>query len=166
MPLKHLRCLALCLASAALAQPHPQYGIKEELPRVGSHIRMRVAESPGIAVNLAYHQLPAADRAKLHAQYEQIAEGDEPPYPLRGLQALLDPMRQAQAKLLVRGELFLVATVGPDGKAREVRALGSPSPEMTRFAAQVMMLTPYKPAVCGGQPCTMDFPFRMTFRIE
>jgi hypothetical protein len=45
----------------------------------------------------------------------------------------------------------------------EVKAIGSPSPEMTQFAASVLLLTKFKPAICGGQPCKMDYPFRFAF---
>jgi hypothetical protein len=30
--------------------------------------------------------------------------------------------------------------------------------------AAVLMLQKYKPTLCGGSPCTMQFPFRMGFR--
>jgi hypothetical protein len=30
---------------------------------------------------------------------------------------------------------------------------------MTEITQQVLLLTPYKPAICSGQPCTMQFRF-------
>lgn len=165
-----LRIAICCLLPALLlevrAQPYPEYGIKEDQPRTGSRIRQNAVGPTRIAVNLPYERLSPEDKAQLHDYYEHIADGDEPPFPRHGLRAVLDPIRQAQAKLLAEGNLFLIVTVGPDGKAKEVKAIGSPSPEMTRFAAQVLVLTPYKPALCSGQPCAMDFPLRMTFRVR
>ena len=161
-----LALLALVSAAGIGAQPRAEYSIKDDQPESGSLIRRHVVGPIDIAINLPYHQLSPADRAAVHAQYERIAQGDEPPFPAAGLRALLDPIRQAQAQFLGSGDLRLIASIGADGKARQVQAIGSPSPELTRFAAQVLMLVPYKPAVCGGQPCTMDFPLHMTFRVR
>lgn len=152
-------------AALCVAQVRPENSIREEQPRTGSHIRQDVAHS-SIPINLPYAQLSPDDRSAFNANYESIAEGDEPPFPLKGLRALIDPIQKAQEKLFARGELFLVATIGPDGKARQVSSYRSPGPEMTNFAAQALMLTPFKPAICSGKPCTMDFPLRMTFRVE
>lgn len=158
--------LLLCLPPLSQGQAPAQYAIKADEPPTGSRIRMDVVHSGPIAVNLPYQELPPGDRASLHALYERIADGDEPPFPTRGLRALFDPISHAQAKLLLKGQLFLIATVGPQGKVVQVKVMRSPSPEMAQFAAHVMAQTPYKPAVCSGQPCTMDFPLILTLQVE
>ena len=158
--------LAVATPVGVHAEPSPGYSIDEDEPRLGSHVRKQAVGPTKIAVNLPYHELPPEDRARLHDQYERMAEGDEPPFPLNGLRSILDPIRQGQVKLQVTGKLHLIATIGPDGKVREVKALSSPSPEMTRFAAQIMAVTRYKPALCGGQACTMDLPLRVNFQVE
>jgi hypothetical protein len=43
---------------------------------------------------------------------------------------------------------------------------GCTYPKMTKAMASVLMLEKYKPAVCGGSPCQMQFPFRMNFHVE
>lgn len=91
---------------------------------------------------------------------------DEPPFPADGLKPLLHAISKGQSKLLVRGELRLVADVGPDGSVLSVQALGSPSTEMTEFAASVLVLTKFKPAVCKGQPCKMQFPLYLNFDVR
>lgn len=149
--------------SAADAQPRPQYSIRQDSPPPGSHIRRDLTGPIAIPVNLPYEQLSAADRLKFHANYESIVEGDEPPFPKQGLGALLKPITKGQQKLYVSGDLSLVAVVAPSGEVQEVRVHGSPSPEMTRFATQILFTTPFKPAVCRGQPCAMEFPLRLRF---
>jgi len=37
---------------------------------------------------------------------------------------------------------------------------------MTKFESSVLLLTKFKPAVCAGKPCKMQFPFRFKFRVE
>ena len=82
------------------------------------------------------------------------------------MKSILDVVRKGQEKLLVTGKLYLVATVEPSGKVSTVRAFGSPSPEMATFAGQVLLLTKFKPAVCGGRPCRMDFPLSYNFKVR
>jgi len=67
--------------------------------------------------------------------------------------------------LEARGELSLTVTVGPDGKAKQVADFSSISnPEMAKFAASILLMTKFKPAVCGGTPCSMQFPFNVKLR--
>ncbi len=153
------------LANAAFAQ-QPQHTIREEAPRVGSSIRRNLAQPVNIPVNLPYERLSPADRLKFHDSYEFIAEGDEPPFPKAGLQALLKPIAEAQQRLLATGQLLLIASVSPAGEVTTVTARGSPSPEMTKFAAQILLLTPFKPAVCGGAHCAMEFPLHINFTVR
>lgn len=166
-----LRSLLMCLAVSSFvpghsAQPDPQFGIKSDEPRTGSMIRRYVVSFSQIPINRRYEELAPDEKSTLHSWWEQIADGDEPPFPADGLRPLHDAIRQAQQKLLVRGELFLIATVGPDGVVTEVKAIGSPSPEMTRAAATILALTKFKPAVCSNSPCQMDFPVKYRFRVE
>lgn len=144
----------------------PQYSIKEDEPALGTRIRHEQMTGSNVALNLPYERLPEKDKAALHAQWEHIAPGDEPPFPLKGLIALWDPLRQAQQKLGEEGSLFAVATVGADGRVTDVNVYKSPGQKMTRVVSQLLMLTPFKPAVCGGQPCQMDFPLRMNFSVH
>jgi hypothetical protein len=39
-------------------------------------------------------------------------------------------------------------------------------PEMTKVVATILTLTPFKPALCKGVPCTMDYPFRIHFGVR
>lgn len=158
--------LGILLHAHALAEePRAQHGIKEDEPRTGTLLRRDSVLPFSIPINRTYAQLSADDRAKLHDWWEGIREGDEPPFPEAGLKPILDAMRKAQARLLVNGELFLIAKVDAHGDVVSVDALGSPSAEMTQFAASVMFLTKFKPAVCSGRPCRMDFPLRYKFEV-
>jgi hypothetical protein len=145
---------------------NPEYSIKFENPPIGSHIRRDAMRGSPIPINRSYHELTPEQRAIVHRWYENIAPGDEPPFPSSGLKSIHDAIRKGQTKLLVTGELFLIATVEATGEVAEVKTFGSPSPEMTKFAAAVLVLTKFKPAVCAGRPCKMDFPLWYSFRVE
>lgn len=164
--LQLLLAVAVVLPPAAGAQPAtPEYTIKDDRPRTGSHLRRDAIKGFGIAVNLSYAELPPADRQRLHSIYERMGEGDEPPFPLAGLTSIYEPLRKVQDKLRERGELSLVATVDSTGQVQEVKVFESPSARMAAFAAQVLTLTKFKPAKCGGVPCVMEFPVWLTLGI-
>jgi hypothetical protein len=151
--------------AAAQEAPKPQYTLKEMEARNGTRIRREVVSGSRIALNHSYAQLSEEDKRVLHGWWEDIREGDEPPFPVDGLRSRYDPIRKAHAMLLDPGDLFAVATIGPDGKAVEVKVFRAPGTKMGQFAAQVFMLTPFKPALCAGKPCQMDYPLRMKFTV-
>jgi hypothetical protein len=158
---------ATLLAAADCAQSAMDgYGIREVDPRLGSLIRRYAVSGSSLPIDKRYSELTAEEKAIVIGWYEKVEAGDEPPFPVDGLRPIYDALRKAQANLLVGGELILVADVGADGKPTRVTALGSPSSEMTKFASSVLLLTKFKPAVCGGKPCKMQFPFRFKFHVE
>lgn len=151
-------------AQAALERP--TYVIRDDAPPIGSNIRRRVVGPTSVAINRRYADLSDKERAVVHGWWEDMAPGDEPPFPVDGMWPIHDAVRKAQGKLLVSGELFLVASVGADGQVSSVKALGSPSDDMTKFAARLLMFTTFKPARCSDHPCAMEFPLRYTFVVE
>ena len=54
----------------------------------------------------------------------------------------------------------MAVTVGPDGRAIKVEDFGSvENTDMTEVTQKALLSTKYKPAVCNGSPCTMQFRF-------
>lgn len=155
-----------CLVPTFAQAPPAEYGIRFDSPEPGSMIRRQAVRGSVLPINRTYAQLTAEERAILHGWYENIPPGDEPPFPAEGLKPVFEAFRQGQAKFPATGEMFLIATVEADGKVSEVKVIGSPSPEMVKFAASVLILTRFKPGVCGGQPCRMEFPLRQYFGIS
>jgi hypothetical protein len=118
-----------------------------------------------IPLNKTYEQLTPEQKAELHAMYEKLADGDEPPFPVTGLKPIFVAIKKGQSVLQARGELNFGVTVGPDGVASKVDDFGgvggANAHEMTQYVASVLVNAKYKPAVCQGKPCTMQFPFRL-----
>lgn len=154
---------AAAQAQAPAPAPAPEYAIRETDPRTGSNIRRSLIKGSPIPINKRYEELSAEEKNSLNQSYESMGPGDEPPFPADGLKPIHQALAKAQQKLLVRGEIVLIATVAPDGNVAQVRAVGSPNAEMARFASTVLLLTKFKPARCKGEPCKMDYPFRFDF---
>lgn len=158
-------CLfVLLLTSPAPAQKTvPNYKLRDpaSVDRF-SHL----TEGSPIPLNKRYSDLSPSERKTLHGLWENIPSGDEPPFPIDGLRPIHAAMARAQQALSVAGPLDLVASVSATGEVTEVKALGSPSPEMTKYAAAVLFNTKFKPAVCAGKACAMQYPFSFLFKTE
>ncbi len=152
------------LGSASAAHAGSKYRVKEEQARTGTlFIQHGVTRAP-IDVNRDYYELSPEDKAIVHGWYEYIAPGDEPPFPVEGLA----PNYKASNKgrniaQVAHGELSLAVTVGPDGKAKKVEVFKSPGRDITNYVSEVLLLTKYKPAICEGEKCEMQFPLSLTF---
>ena len=139
------------------------YSIQEHV--TGSHIlRDEVSRIP-VPIDKSYAQLTAAEKRRVKSEYEPMAEDDEPPYPLHGLRTILETTEKLQKKLQVSGALTLAVNVNTTGKAVSVEVLRSPDMQMAKLVATVLMLQAYKPAICKGSPCEMQYPFRMNFYV-
>jgi hypothetical protein len=161
--------LGVCLIVAqahSQSLPPAEYGIKQDQPAIGSNI-LRYAVKPGnIPINRRYAELTAEEKAIVHAPYEAIAPGDEPPFPADGLKPLFNAIRNGQRYLLVKGSLRLIATVDATGDVQSVEVLASPDAEVTTFVAKLLMATKFKPALCHGLPCRMEYPLNLQFNVE
>ena len=131
----------------------------------GSMLKKRLRWTSPIPLNATYEQLTPEQKAEFRSLYQSIPDGDEPPYPIMGMKPVFKAIQQGQDIMQARGELDFEVTVGPDGKATYVSShqdLGGPNArEMSNYVASVFMFAKFKPGVCSGQPCTMQFPFKL-----
>lgn len=131
----------------------------------GTMLKKRLRWTSSIPLNKTYEELTPEQKAEFRKLYETLPEGDEPPYPIQGLKPVFSAVQYGQDILQARGEIDFAVTVGPDGKATYVQShqelKGANAREMSNYVASVLMMAKYKPAVCSGQPCTMQFPFKL-----
>lgn len=152
--------------SNPIADEHPQparYSIRQDEPSVGSSIKRDIVAGGLVPFDKRYSELTVEQQRILKSQYERMEDADEPPFPVNGLRPIYLMLASGQQELRVDGTLRIFVEVDSQGRATKVSVLESPNPEMTKFAASVLLLEKYKPAVCNGSPCTMEFPFRITF---
>ena len=170
-------CLLLAVSACVFSNARAQAPIPETAPRsatalgstrnitessqdTGTIIKKDIRWDSKIPLDKTYGELTPEQKTELHAMYEKLAPGDEPPFPADGIKPIFSAIKKAQRILQARGELNMAVTVGPDGKATQVEDLGGVyNIQMTEIAQQALLLTKYKPAVCNGSPCTMKFKF-------
>lgn len=125
-----------------------------------------VTTKEGVPLNLRWDQLSDAQRAVVRSWYVDIPPGDEPPYPRDGLRPVIDAVWQGQHRMRDTGDLMVVATVNGRGETEEVKAFGTTDKALVDYISRVVMKTRFKPAVCGGAPCRMDFPLNLRMKLE
>jgi hypothetical protein len=157
-----LPCFLACALSAGAQAPGPEQSFKRA-PVPGSLDQRTGATSADLPLNRRYSELTDAEKAIVRGWYD-LGPGDEPPFPARGMRPVVDSIMKVQGRLGYEGELYLAATVDPDGRVNAVKVLRSPDPEMSRIAATALMETEFKPALCAGRPCRMDFPLRQILK--
>ena len=158
-----LATAALLFSSGALASEPEQFIMMHADPALGTHIRARsfVLDVPP-AKN--YADLTEQQKSRVRAKYPPMTDKDEPPYPVGGVRELYTVLSDVQHYFKTAGELDMVATVKVDGSVKVVSVFKTPDWKMMEYAAQVLAVQKFKPALCDGAPCEMDYPVRMTMR--
>lgn len=153
--------LALATGLAAAQSPGKQFELRVQ--EVGSHVSGLVGRAPGLPLNRRYAELDLAEQALVRAQYDRMPEGDEPPYPAEGLLPLFMALQTGAGRQPPAGAMTLVADVDSTGQVRHVDAYGQLDTEFARFAARALAGMPFKPGVCAGRPCNMQYVVKLQF---
>jgi hypothetical protein len=136
--------------------------LHESTSTTGSLLQKGLTWDSKIPLSKTYAEFTPKQKADFLALYESMGPGDEPPFPIEGIKPIFSEIKKAQYKIKARGELNFAVSVDADGKATKVEDYGSSDkPEMTELASSILLMTKFKPAICGGKPCAMQFPFRL-----
>jgi hypothetical protein len=136
---------------------------------------LRDEDHPGINPNFAewiipfnktYDHLTQEQRKQIRSAYEHLAESDDPPYPLQGMKEIILPIHEVQNKLLENGTLCAIADVDQNGDVQKIAFYSTPSKEMTQAVSLILISTKFKPATCAGNPCSMQFPIKVSFEVQ
>ena len=157
---------AIAFGAAPIAFAETGIPIVQARPDTGSRIR-RERVKLFIAAEKPYAELTAEQRAQFRAQFAGLADADEPPYPERGLRPVAEALVFALADgKVAKGRLFLTVKVDEKGEPVSVAVFETPDSRTSKEAAAVLMRTHFKPGVCGGKPCSSEFPFSVRLDDE
>ena len=154
----------LLLSQGSISQERRNYIYMDVAP-IGASIAHGTIESKFTPVNKIYANLNASERAAFHALYEEVKDGDEPPFPLEGLRPVFRQLMPILVALRVSGQATLFIAVDSDGKATGLRIGKGSTPEITKYLSQIIANTRFKPAICGGKRCAMEFPLEITVEL-
>ena len=150
---------------ADMAKPVVAEAIRYNVPanhqQYGSRIP-ELAASLSIPPAASWAQLSVAEQNRvIENAYSTLAPGDEPPYPVNGVQTILKLVAEVQEKFDYHGRADIFITVGSDGKARSASVIGKAPKELARQLSAIALAQTYKPAICQGTPCEMIYPFML-----
>ena len=155
-----LMACAILSSDIALSQSQSaDTNVKEQNPETGTRINKTVASSDGFPLNKKWSELSAQQHAAFRAQYEDMPDTDEPPYPLEGMASIFRQISIDAGRNHIYGTFIIDVTVNTHGVGTKVTLVKYPSVEAAEVVAHVLVKTKYKPAICHGKPCIMDFPF-------
>jgi hypothetical protein len=158
--MKKIILALLAIAPLAMAQTQQPHHLKEDDARTGSNIRRETAFS-SVPFDKSYADLSDSEKRIVRSVYQRMAEDDEPPYPARGTAGIFRALQEIGRKLRLgdEGVLDMTVMVDASGRGTTVNVYKTPSPELARAMAGVLILENYKPALCHGQPCAQEFSF-------
>jgi hypothetical protein len=137
----------LSIAQAILRAPDPPSG---------SRIR-DVAALGFVPMDKRYEEFTPQEKARLRSGYESMPETDEPPFPRDGMKKIILALRQMSERREAEGRLRVHFLIDENGRALKADIYESPDELLTNAIARVVLGTPFKPAVCSGKPCVMEF---------
>jgi hypothetical protein len=167
-----IRVLVGVFAGLALIVETPRASAQTSLPivqpRSGSlSLANRERVSMFVPAEKRYDELMPDQKAKFRAQFSNLADADEPSYPIAGLRPVAEEIVHELAGGSVgKGALFMTVHVDEQGEAKSTAVFDMPDARVSRVVAVVLMKTKYKPAICKGKPCSSEFPFTARFDVE
>jgi hypothetical protein len=158
-------CMFAAIIQGAVAQDLPRKQFELRVEETGTRLGRAAARAEGLPLNRRYAELDANEKAIVRANYEGMPEADEPPFPADGLLPIFKALHRGVEKDAPLGVLTLVADVDSSGKVRHVDSFGKLDADFARFASRVLAGTAFKPAVCAGKPCNMQYVLRVQFGL-
>lgn len=146
--------------------PTRTYTLKDDHAHVGTLLREDIALGSTVPTDRGYQDLSTEQRAIVNSWYPALAPGDEPPYPRHGPAEFYKFMSLVTGRMRLHGDIFIVVTVGANGKPTGVRAVGLDDAEMRKLIATAAAAVEYKPARCAGQPCEMAYGYRLALGFD
>jgi hypothetical protein len=165
MRCRNILMVPLLLSAVAVSAVEPaRYQLKEDTKLFGFIPGHTVGNAESsIPFDKSYEQLTLGQQCLLRSAYVEMAESDEPPFPIGGLKAIYEPITEGQQRLLATGSFRAEVEVDVAGNPVAVAVYQSPTKAVTALVSNIVLLTKFKPAVCDGSPCRMKFPVRIGF---
>ena len=114
----------------------------------------------------SYEQLSPEQKAALRAEYDSVGPNDEPPYPKYGLADVADAVSRMSVRDPIEGEVILTVRVDERGDAKSVSIYKTPDARLSNLIALMVTRSKFKPGLCEGRPCAMDYVFKYYFKVS
>lgn len=155
--------------SPAPAQAEPeifQLKSKARNRRPGIGAEAPIAINAGFPLDKGYDAMSAGEQRAVRAAYPLLHPQDEPPFPLRGIEAFTRKAHQPTVNYEQQGYLRVLAQIDSTGKVTAVRVYGAPDKAMFALVAELLKQVAFKPGKCAGTPCPMAYVYEVPFNTS
>ncbi len=114
----------------------------------------------------SYEQLTPEQKAMVRAEYDSVGPTDEPPYPKYGLSEVADAVARMPRRESIQGDVVLTVHVDERGDAKSVSIYKTPDAKLSNLVALILTRSKFKPGLCEGRPCAMDYVFKYYFKVS
>lgn len=125
-----------------------------------------IASSAKVPFERSYHELTPEQQRYYKKAYAILQEDDEPPYPANGSAEMARAANAILSKTQEEGDFDANVLIDEQGKPVSVQVLKSPGPKTSETLSKALLLEKYKPAVCGGRPCSMSYRVRFAIHFS
>jgi hypothetical protein len=126
----------------------------------------RIVMRGALPYDRSYEQLTPEQKALLRAEYDSVGPNDEPPYPKYGLADVADAVSRMSVRAPIEGEVVLTVRVDELGDAKSVSIYKTPDTRLSNLVALMVTRSKFKPGLCEGRPCAMDYVFKYYFKVS
>jgi hypothetical protein len=126
----------------------------------------RIVMRGALPYDRSYEQLSPEQKAVLQAEYDSVGPKDEPPYPKYGLSEVADAVARMPRRGPLEGEVILTVRVDDRGDAKSVSVYKTPDARLSNLVAFMLARSKFKPGLCEGRPCAMDYVFKYYFKVS
>ena len=117
-----------------------------------------------VPFNKGYKDLSPAEQREVRDWFRILQDDDVPPYPVKGSAEIYKAISAAHGAYHDNGQLWMDVLIDEQGTPRDVMVRRTPGKEVSEFAAKILLVSKYSPALCAGKPCALRFPVRVDLR--
>ena len=143
-----------------------RYRLKNPEPPTGSNIDGARAYANQYPLDRAFSRFTPEEKAALRAEYEDMDENDEPPFPQNGFGPIINEVARLIPVMGIEGYVQINATIDKQGNAVEFELIRYPDAKVARSIAYILSKEKYKPGICKGEPCAMQLPVRLQLVLK
>lgn len=156
-----LMSIGLCMTLSATASAGHSYTLKGEAP-TGTLIKSPLAKA-NVPFNKHYYELSESERDSYRARFDSLESNQVPPFPRNGLRDVYRPLIEAN-ELGKPGRLNINLDINEQGQVENIQLIDAPSKELAAASEKILRSMQFNPAYCAGDPCSMTFPIKITYK--
>lgn len=147
-------------------EPDAKFRVMSSSPAYGSKRRWARATGGVVPFEKTYDAMSAEEKKIVNSWFPLIDDGDEPPYPLKGTKPIYTLFSEGIGVIEAEGMLTMFVDIDAEGNPTKASVFTTPNADIANFAMMVVLKHKFKPAICGGKPCAMKFPFSVNFSYD